>query len=111
MTDGGSQFETTMRSYCDEARTLGYFPADFLGMLDRYGGVQLAKRLIASGDLQTGLKKLARMNRLDLSIESLMLEQPYRCLFTPHELASAEWRLQQARDSLSPKRRGEGVEK
>jgi hypothetical protein len=90
------RFDEEMRRYCDEARSLGYFPSDFLGMLDRYGAVAVAKKLIMSGDLQTGLRKLAKMKRLDLSIESLMLEPGFRHLFSKNELASAEFRLRMA---------------
>lgn len=96
MNDLESQFDLAMRQSCDESRELGYFPGDFVGMLNREGGVLLAKRLVKTLELQAGLMKLASMGRLDLSIESLMLQPQFRSLFTKQELVAAEGRIWQA---------------
>src|SRR5207253_9942167 len=67
---------------------LGYNPTVFVGLLERYGGVQTAKRLIAEGEIQYGFKRLAALGRLDLTME-------FASLFTEGELAAARWRLDQ----------------
>jgi hypothetical protein len=89
------QFTASLRSACSKSRSLGYYPHDFEQMLDRWGGVQTAKRLVTSGDLQTGLKRLHAMGRLDLSMEKIMLDADFRSLFTEQELEAADWRLKQ----------------
>ena len=74
---------------------LGYNPTVFVGLLERYGGVQTAKRLIAEGEIQYGFKRLAALGRLDLTMEQIMLEPEFASLFTEGELAAARWRLDQ----------------
>jgi hypothetical protein len=64
-------------------------------MLDTLGGVNLAKKLVLSGDLQDGLKTLAKLGRLDLSMEAMMQEDKFKLLFTKSELEAATWRLAQ----------------
>lgn len=89
-------FEQAMRLACTEAATLGYYPGRFLDKLERIGAVPYAKELVASGELQAGLKRLNDMNRLDLSIEHLVAtDLRFRGLFTESEREAAQWRLDQ----------------
>ena len=74
---------------------LGYHPNRFQQMFNKYGAANTARRLVASGDLQDGLRRLSRMGRLDLSMEQIMLEDPFHLIFTQQELAAAQWRLDQ----------------
>jgi hypothetical protein len=64
-------------------------------MISAHGAVATAKRLVASGDLQDGLKKLRSMGRLDLSMERIMLEKEFSQFFSDQERAAARWRLDQ----------------
>lgn len=64
-------------------------------MLESLGGVSLAKKLVISGELQEGLKKLAKLGRLDLSMEAIMQEERFAPLFTKPELEASQWRLSQ----------------
>lgn len=66
-------------------------------MLTTLGGIGLAKKLVLSGELQEGLKTLAKLERLDLSMEAIMQEEKFAHLFTNAELEAAGWRLSQAR--------------
>ena len=88
MDDLAERFEKRLRESVPVVIELGYNPTVFVGLLERYGGVQTAKRLIAEGEIQYGFKRLAALGRLDLTME-------FASLFTEGELAAARWRLDQ----------------
>ena len=95
MADLQSEFNQRLRAALRECHELGYHPTRFEQMLESKDGVQVAKQLVKSGELQDGLKKLKQMSRLDLAMEHLMLEPSFSPLFTQQELAAADWRLKQ----------------
>ena len=90
-------FEEDIRVSIRESRKLGYNPARFIQMLQDSDAVSLAKRLVVSGELQDGFKKMKALGRLDLTMENLMLNPKYSELFTKQELAAAKWRLEQVK--------------
>jgi len=65
----------------------------FIHLAEEYGAVNTAKKLVISSDINSGLKKLKKSGRLDLAMESVMLNERYESLFTTDELAAARWRL------------------
>jgi hypothetical protein len=89
------EFEERIRATITICRKLGYNPSQFEEIFNTYGGLKTAKRLVASGDLQYGLHRLAGLGRLDLSMEQIMLERGFAPLFTLEELQAARWRLAQ----------------
>ncbi len=95
MDDLAERFEQRLRESVPVAIQLGYNPTVFVDLLERYRGVQTAKRLIAEGEIQYGFKRLAALGRLDLTMEQIMLEPEFASLFTEGELAAARWRLDQ----------------
>jgi len=95
MDELAEQFEAQLWHTVEEALTEGYAPRRFEQMLRDHGGVQAAKLLIASGDIQYGLERLAELDRLDISLERVMLRPEFEPLFTQDELAAARWRLSQ----------------
>jgi hypothetical protein len=66
-----------------------------LNQIYSYGAIGAAKRLIKEGTekLQSGLIKLFEINRLDLTIESIILKEKYRVLFDKDILEKAQQRL------------------
>jgi hypothetical protein len=74
-----------------------YFPAYFLQMLGRYGGVETAKRLLAKNDIQSGLNRLWEEGKLDQSMEAHVIKPEFQCLFTEEEIAEAQRRLDELR--------------
>lgn len=90
-----SEFAARLRASIRECREIGYHPNNFEQMLGTSDGVALAKRLVCSGDLQYGLKELAKLDRLDLSVEMIMLEEKFLPLFNQAERDAAQWRLSQ----------------
>ena len=69
--------ETDFQDACQRAvnacRDLGYNPTAWVGMIERYGAVDAAKKLLVSGDLQPGLLRLLKLGRTDLTIEHAVL--------------------------------------
>lgn len=91
------RFEARVRSAILECHGLGYHPADFEGMLRNDTATRVAQRLVQSGELQSGLRRLAQMGRLDLAIESIMLDPEFESLFAERLREAARWRLEQVR--------------
>ena len=99
MTDLEARFEWEMveKVYRATGRETGYWAGYFLRSVKRYGGVGAARRLLEQDGVSKGLAKLASLQRLDLAMESLVLQPAYQSLFTSEELARAAARLEQAR--------------
>jgi hypothetical protein len=95
MNQLSERFDQRLRESVRLAIELGYNPTVFTSMLERHGAVQTAKRLIAAGELQSGIKRLAELGRLDITMEQIMLEPEFAPLFAEGELAAARWRLDQ----------------
>ena len=53
-----------------------------------------AKKLLASGGYSEGLTRLWEDNRLDISMEATILQEPWNHLFTDQELLIARKKLQ-----------------
>jgi len=93
MDEDSDAFEARIRAALIECHRLGYHPSDFEAMLSHSNAVVVASKLVSSGDIQTGLKRLAKLGRLDLSVESIMLEPQFETLFSSKLRESARWRL------------------
>lgn len=75
-------------------RETGYWARRYLQHVKRVGGLQAAKDWLKPKSVPTsGLQKLVEINRLDLSLEALVLRQPWSSLFTSEELSVAQKRL------------------
>ena len=70
----------------------------FLAMVVERGGLPTAKALLTSDEIQSGLYELFECDRLDLTVEALVAEGPFRSLFEPGELTEAERRLAMFRE-------------
>jgi len=78
-----------------EAAQLGCYSPEFDAMLKVHGGIKTAERLVVVGEPQSGLRKLRKIGRLDLSTEAVMLQPEYQSLFSKKLLDAASWNLQQ----------------
>lgn len=88
-----AKFEEEMFHLYEAAKKEGYNANYFLRMLREHGGVQTAKRLLASPQMNTGLARLFELDLLHLSVEQLVLTPPYTGLFEPEERKTARDRL------------------
>lgn len=86
-----------LEAFIDEAIKLakqhGYKPIIFQGMRRQYGTLEAIERLVQSGDVQSGFKRLNQLGLLDWTIESAVTKFPTE--FTHNARECAEWRLQQ----------------
>ncbi len=70
-----------------------YNAVRFHQMVQQEGGLATAKKLLASKQYSEGLTHLWELKCLDISMEALVLKEPWCCLFTIEELAIAKKRL------------------
>lgn len=89
-----SDFELAMRDIYRQASAEGYRPTLLLESVSRLGGVGAAKQLT----LRTteGFTKLLLLERLDLTVEALMIQPRWLSLFSDEELGRARQRLREA---------------
>lgn len=89
------QFEDFLRAKVEEANSFKYVPTKFLGMLSSSGAYATATQLLSSKDLTSGYQRLWQNQRLDLSVEALVLEHEWWEYFDPMLLQRAEARLRE----------------
>ncbi len=87
------QFHHAMIGVYENAKEHDYFATYFKRMIDQYGGLGAAKRLLATQEIQEGLMKLWELNCLGQSMEALVIQERYQPLFTQAEIAEARRRL------------------
>jgi len=90
------QFHNDMiRIYKDSKEELGYIASRFLQMVDQHGGYEAARILIGSDRVSDGFITLWENNRIDLTVESVVLQDKYLSLFSEDELEKCRKRLAQ----------------
>lgn len=87
------EFDAVMHALCARASDLDYYAAYFKRMLDQYGGLETARRLLREDEPQSGLLRLWELDALDISVEATVLRPQFRELFTGDELTTARQRL------------------
>ncbi len=85
--------EAMLGVYHSAFNECGYRAARFFQMVNERGGLQSAKDLLHSSGYSEGLTTLWEHKRLDISMEALVLRDPWSQLFTEEELATARRRL------------------
>jgi hypothetical protein len=71
----------------------GYNPTLFQQMLHERQGVGTARALLNSNKPSSGFTTLWEKGRLDLTLEAIVIQEPWAALFTSSELATARKRL------------------
>lgn len=66
----------------------------FLRMVNEYGGVEAAKRLLSERGLQYGFEQLWKCGCLHLTMEALVIVHPWSSLFLDSEISIAWKRLE-----------------
>jgi hypothetical protein len=79
--------------YHDAKRLAGYNATYFYRMVLTDGGIETARRLLASSQLSSGLAELWQKGHLEISMESVVLQQRFGELFTDDERDIARRRL------------------
>ncbi|MYA35073.1 MAG: hypothetical protein F4058_03985 [Rhodothermaceae bacterium] len=90
-----SQFHEAMLDIYRRAKVEAKYNASvFLQMVVDQGGLQAARTLINSKDPSSGYTRLWELNRLDLSVEAVVLQtSDFHTLFTEQELEICKKRL------------------
>ena len=73
------------------AKQAGYVATRFYQMLIEHGGVETARRLLPQ--MSDGFTELWQRNRLDLTVEALVLQPRWASLFSENERRMARDRL------------------
>jgi len=90
------EFNQDMILICESSkRDIGYNPTRFRQLINRKGALIAVKELINSSSVPTGLTTLWENGRLDLSVESQVLKEKYKELFTENEISICKIRLTQ----------------
>jgi len=86
-----SQLEFFIDETIRIAREHDYHPTVFISMRDRHGTVPAISRLVESGDVQSGFRRLEKLGLLDHTIEAAVLRFPDE--FSQQTRECAEFRL------------------
>ena len=101
---GGSQYEALEAAFTgrvlkvarDMNRIIHHHPKHLLHMVDEYGAVQAACKLAYKPTPSTTFAlRLLRQNRLDLAMESLVIEPEWSLIIHPTVVEAAMYRLKQ----------------
>jgi hypothetical protein len=102
MQDLAARFQTEMINiYVKAKEDCRYNATRFLQMVTDSGGVATARTLLRTPTLSDGFAALWEHGRLDLTVEALVLREPWSELFDKEELNIARERLQDAGYSQS----------
>jgi hypothetical protein len=71
----------------------GYYPTIFQGMRARHGTVEAITKLVESGEIQSGFKKLRQLRMLEWSMEAAVMRFPNRFSVSARECAQFRLRL------------------
>lgn len=85
--------EAMMQIYLVAKNQAGYNATRFFQMLGDHGGVETARRLLPH--MSDGFTQLWQRNRLDLTVESLILRPQWHDLFSHDEREIARRRLRE----------------
>ncbi len=86
-------FDAAMRDVYENAKKLGYVATRYYQMLCKHGGFETACILLASNAPAEGFTELWKRGHLDISVEAIVLQDKWKSLFTPEQLAVAHRRL------------------
>lgn len=89
-------FHLEMLRLYDEWRAIGYVANRYRQLVRGRGGYAAARHLLGRKGLSAGFERLRVKGKLSLTVEALVLQEPWRQLFTPGELDAARGRLNMA---------------
>ena len=90
----GEQFRERLILLYHETGSVVHYPRVLMEMVQNHGGIEAAKLIIQ--DMTCTFEKLWEAQRLDLSVEAVVLEPQWAELFEPDDLNIARQRLTDA---------------
>jgi len=91
------QFQYAMTGVYENSKDIDYYAHTFKRMLDQYGGVETAKMLLSTQETSEGLMELSDLEKLDQSMEALVVQERFQSLFSSKEIKEAHRRLEKLR--------------
>jgi hypothetical protein len=88
-----ADLDSVVDSALKQFSALGYVPTYFMQMRTRWGTKEAIERLVVSGEIQSGIERLKRLDLLDLSLEATVLRFPK--IFRKDIQEAAKFRLAQ----------------
>ena len=88
-----AEFHRAMLKIYDDAAEVGCRPTRFLKMVHEHGGVVAARRLLSAREAPLGFTELWQRERLDISMEALVVQERWQPLFSDEERQAARDRL------------------
>ena len=88
-----AEFERALFDAYERWKEIGYRASRFRQMLDRHGGVETVRRLLALRSVSPGFERLRDANRLHETFEFILLRPEFAPLFSDDERAVARQRL------------------
>jgi len=87
-----------LEAFVDEggrrSKAKGYHPNEFERMRARWTTKEAIRRLVVSGEIQSGFKRMKEVDLLDWSLEAAVLKFPGE--FNREAREAAQWRLERA---------------
>jgi hypothetical protein len=93
LRDLEGQFDEAVDDLYQQWLGIGHRATRFRQMLNRYGALISVKKLLYKTGIPFGFNKLSSLGSLDLTIETLILKNPWDKLFSDDERAIARQRL------------------
>lgn len=90
------QFQAAMFEIYETASEFKYYPHNFRTMVMERGGLETAKYLIKAPGISYGFTKLWSKERMDVTVECLILDSRWDDLFTEEERSITRRRLKDA---------------
>ena len=89
-------FHKEMVSIYTRAKAEVNYPANrYIQLVSEHGGLEAAKILINSDAPSDGYTELWKRERLDLTVEALVIQGKWSSLFEPAEISKAKKRLEE----------------
>ena len=76
------------------ARSAGYYPTVFESMRSDWGTWEAMKRIVISGEIQSGFRRLVALNLKEWTVEAGVVQ--FASEFDRETVEAAAWRLNQA---------------
>lgn len=95
MAEASPALEAFVDETIRKSREKGYHPTVFIGMRQQHGTIPAISKLVQSGDIQSGFKRLQGLGLLDWSIEAAVEKFPEE--FSRDDKECAAFRLEIAR--------------
>ena len=80
------KFTSDVLARFEKAKAIGAYPARLAQTVSTKGGVDAARFIVSKGGISENFEKLAKLGKLELSLEAAVTDSKYGALFTDEEV-------------------------